>query len=56
MPTLLIFALGGVLFSILLSLFLVIRNTIRDKSDYEKWLDDVKRDSVVEPRRRYSSL
>ncbi len=55
MPTLLTIALGGVLFSILLSLFLVIRNAITHKTEYQKWLEEAARQSVVKTRRTFSS-
>ena len=55
MPSILTLVLAGVLFSILLSLVLVIRNTIRNKTDYEKWLEEAQRQSVVKTRRTFSS-
>ena len=50
MPFVLSCAFGALLFSLLLSLALFARHSRKEKSDYEKWLEDVAQKNVVTSR------
>lgn len=47
MPSLLGIALGGVCFSILVSGALVARHSVRPKTPYEAWLDEIREQNIV---------
>ena len=47
-------ALGATVFSLLLSICLVVRHSMRDKTDYDRWLEDVKKNNVIQTKRTFS--
>ena len=46
--------LGAMVFSLLVSLCLFARHSIREKSDYEKWVDEMRPKNVINSRRTFS--
>ena len=56
MPFIVYLALGGVCFSMLVSLCLVLRHSTREKSAYEKWIEDIRKENVVKSRRTFSKV
>ena len=56
MPFLLYVALAGVIFSMLVSLCLVLRHSTREKSDYEKWIEEISQQNIVPSRRTFSKV
>ena len=49
-------ALGAVVFSLLVSLCLFARHSVRGKSDYEKWIDEIRPQNIVNSRRTFSKV
>ena len=56
MPFIVYLALGGVCFSMLVSLCLVLRYAAGEKSDYEKWIEEIRPQNVVKSRRTFSKV
>ena len=54
MPGILAIALGGVVFSLLLSIALVIRHSRRQQTEYEKWLEEANKNNIVKNRNQIS--
>ena len=50
MPFFLMFALGALAFSLLLSLVLFARHSQPKKSDYERWMHEVRKVNVAKKR------
>ena len=56
MDFLLSLALGAVVFSLLVSLCLFARHSRRDPTDYEKWVDEMRSQNIVNSRRTFSKV
>jgi hypothetical protein len=56
MPVILYITLGGVALSLFLSLFLIGRRSTCGKSDYERWIEEIRPQNVVKSRRTFSKV
>ncbi len=54
MSFLLSLALGCAVFSLLFSVLLFARHSRREKTEYEKWMDEVRPSDITNPQRQLS--
>lgn len=54
MPFLVELAIGCTVFSVLYSLYCFVRFSRREKSDYDRWMEDVQRENIVKPNRDFA--
>ena len=55
MPSILAVALGGIVFSFLISLVFVLRQPRNQKSEYQQWLEEANKNNIVKDRDRIST-